>query len=270
MKIDFHLHSNASSDCASKPEDIIAWAHRKGLDGLALTNHDNINGFEEVHRLARMSGITLIPAVEISAGRGTHYLVYFTPEPPLPKNDLELIAEVHRRGGIVGVAHPYRSDTGLKYNQIIKNLYTEDEADTILNALDLIEGVNAKSPERDNGRAMQLAFAYPHLGIICGSDSHQAPTVGAVHLDIPSLSKFCAQEEMIDAIKNDRRVIVTLGELQHTKAEKALKNARENFRRSLVQIKPMVPPGLWKAGKVVYSRRAEQAAARRALKSVKA
>ena len=42
MKVDLHLHDNKySTDSHISIEEIVREAKRKGLDGIALTNHEN-------------------------------------------------------------------------------------------------------------------------------------------------------------------------------------------------------------------------------------
>src|SRR3954465_11662097 len=44
FKIDLHCHSFFSGDGVSSPEDLIASARRKGLDGFALTDNNTSDG----------------------------------------------------------------------------------------------------------------------------------------------------------------------------------------------------------------------------------
>jgi predicted metal-dependent phosphoesterase TrpH len=268
MKIDFHLHSKASRDCASDPEELVEWARRKGLDGLALTDHDTCDGYIELKRHADAFGLTVLPGIEVAVMRGTHYLVYFTPEPPLPMDDLELLYEVHRRGGLIGMAHPYRPDTGLLHNKEIKNSYSDAELNEILVSLDLIEAVNAKCPENENRLAMGLASEYPNLKVIGGSDAHYPAAVGSVHTDLAS---SCPGD--LARMKNDieyaSRTIVSLPELQMSGAGKTIEDSIEGLRRLLLYAKPVFPRALWRMGKRVYASEAKRRSERRVMRSLK-
>jgi predicted metal-dependent phosphoesterase TrpH len=79
MKADFHVHSTASDGTLS-PSQIIQRAHANSVDVLALADHDSVNGVAEAQVEAQRLGITLVPAVELSAvheGRDVHILAYF-------------------------------------------------------------------------------------------------------------------------------------------------------------------------------------------------
>ncbi len=60
-----HIHSFAS-DGQYTPEEIVNLAEQVGLDGIALTDHDTIDGLDSFMEAGRKSPIITIPGVEIS------------------------------------------------------------------------------------------------------------------------------------------------------------------------------------------------------------
>ena len=77
MRIDLHVHSNAS-DGTDAPAEVIRRAQAAGLDVLALTDHDTQAGLAEA-RAALPDGLTLVPGMELSCqleGRSVHLLAY--------------------------------------------------------------------------------------------------------------------------------------------------------------------------------------------------
>lgn len=267
MKIDFHLHTRASFDCESNPVEIIDWAIKKGLDGMFVTEHDNTDGYNDLKAEADRHGITVLPGIEFTAARGTHYLVYLTPELPLPQDDLSMIMEIHRRGGLVGLPHPYRSDTGLIYNQTVNNLYVQTEIEQILAAVDFIEIVNAKSSPVENQMSIELADRYPHLKRIAGSDSHFPSTVGAAHTIVIGFQNGTIKQ-MAEQLRKFPFEIVTLPELTRSAAMSGVQSATEGIRRLMVKVKPAVPEFIWRIGKIVYRKSSNSFKERNASKSV--
>lgn len=65
IKYDLHSHSNAS-DGTLTPTELVTHARKMKVDVLALTDHDTTHGLDDALEAARLSGITLIPGVEIS------------------------------------------------------------------------------------------------------------------------------------------------------------------------------------------------------------
>lgn len=66
MKIDMHVHSNIS-DGTDNIEKILNKAKEKGLDGIALTNHDTVKGLDEAIEIGKQKSLKVIKGVEISA-----------------------------------------------------------------------------------------------------------------------------------------------------------------------------------------------------------
>ena len=93
MRIDLHTHSTAS-DGTDSPAGVVAAAAARGLDVVALTDHDTTTGWGEASAAAASSGIALVPGVEIScrhAGISIHLLSYLH-DPTAPG----LLAEMER------------------------------------------------------------------------------------------------------------------------------------------------------------------------------
>ncbi|MCL1993651.1 MAG: PHP domain-containing protein [Spirochaetes bacterium] len=63
--VDLHTHSNAS-DGDFSPCLLMQEAAKRGINAIALTDHDTINGLENARAFAAISNIRLIPGIEIS------------------------------------------------------------------------------------------------------------------------------------------------------------------------------------------------------------
>jgi 3',5'-nucleoside bisphosphate phosphatase len=69
----FDLQSHSTrSDGALEPAEVVAAGARAGVELLALSDHDTVEGVEEALSAARRHGIRLVPAAEISALWGEH------------------------------------------------------------------------------------------------------------------------------------------------------------------------------------------------------
>ena len=64
-KYDLHCHSTASDGILS-PTEVVLRAHEKGVNVLALTDHDTVAGVPEARKQAEALGIQLINGVELS------------------------------------------------------------------------------------------------------------------------------------------------------------------------------------------------------------
>jgi 3',5'-nucleoside bisphosphate phosphatase len=79
---DLHCHSTASDGLLS-PRELVMRAHEKGVQVLALTDHDELRGQAEADEAAREAGLSLIPGVEISVtwGNVTLHIVGLNVDP---------------------------------------------------------------------------------------------------------------------------------------------------------------------------------------------
>ncbi len=64
--IDLHCHSTISDGLYS-PQDLVAYAARRGVKVLALTDHDDVSGLAAARQAALQHGIQFVNGVEISA-----------------------------------------------------------------------------------------------------------------------------------------------------------------------------------------------------------
>ena len=75
---DLHTHS-VFSDGTTRPGEIVRDAAELGLVGIALTDHDTIDGWDEARAAAAETGIDFLPGIEITTkhdGRSRHLLAY--------------------------------------------------------------------------------------------------------------------------------------------------------------------------------------------------
>ncbi len=81
LKADLHVHTPASADMAEEwktatPADLVRIAIKKGLDVIAVTDHNTAAWCDEVRQAAMGTSLTVLPGVEISTPQG-HLLAIF-------------------------------------------------------------------------------------------------------------------------------------------------------------------------------------------------
>lgn len=65
MKADLHLHTTAS-DGAMSPSEVVEWAKNKGLEVIAVTDHDSVDGLDEAEINAKKTGLQFVRGIELS------------------------------------------------------------------------------------------------------------------------------------------------------------------------------------------------------------
>lgn len=77
--IDLHTHT-VFSDGTTTPEENVALAARAGLDGVAITDHDNLDGWDRAATACAVHGIEFVPGIEFSCevdGKSVHLLGFW-------------------------------------------------------------------------------------------------------------------------------------------------------------------------------------------------
>jgi 3',5'-nucleoside bisphosphate phosphatase len=78
-RIDLHTHTN-HSDGTFTPPELVRLASQRGLEVVAITDHDTTDGLEEAIGAGRELGVDVVPGVELSAehqGTSVHVLCYW-------------------------------------------------------------------------------------------------------------------------------------------------------------------------------------------------
>ena len=78
VKADLHTHTKAS-DGRHTPAELVKMAKEKGLEAVAVTDHDTVAGIQEALEAGRQVGMVVLPGVEISTlheGVEIHVLGY--------------------------------------------------------------------------------------------------------------------------------------------------------------------------------------------------
>jgi PHP-associated len=112
MKLDLHMHTaRHSPDSQMDPLALLRKARAIGLDGVVITEHDWLWTEDELDELrAAAPGLLVLAGIEVSTRQG-HFLAYGVKNPfavPHGIDVAELCREVHRQGGAVVAAHPFR------------------------------------------------------------------------------------------------------------------------------------------------------------------
>src|SRR5690554_1800193 len=79
LKCDFHIHSSLSP-CASHdmtPGNIVAMAKMKGLDAIAITDHNSCQNIECAIHQSENFDVIVIPGMELETSEQIHFVCLF-------------------------------------------------------------------------------------------------------------------------------------------------------------------------------------------------
>ncbi|MDD3085001.1 MAG: PHP domain-containing protein [Candidatus ainarchaeum sp.] len=173
MKIDLHCHTKYSKDAMSSLDEIFYQAQKKGLDGIAITDHENTKGWNDALIAAKKYNMQVVLGEEIKSKNGDILGLFLNKEINMkgecPK---EIIAEIQAQNGIAIIPHPFDFNNPFK------------DVENYLKLVDGIEIFNARRIfNKDNDKAKKLSEKYPHLNITAGSDNHIYNAVGYAYVE---------------------------------------------------------------------------------------
>jgi predicted metal-dependent phosphoesterase TrpH len=196
MKFDLHLHTTRHSpDSHMDPFAMCRRAEAIGLDGVVITEHDwlwtdeELNGLRREHR-----GLVILAGVEVSAYEG-HFLAYGVRNPfAIPKGIgvAELCREVHRQGGAVVAAHPYR------WRQPFDQILAEQRPD--------LDGLELMTNNMDEDCRRRAAQINKRLGLCAlgSSDAHDENVLGFCYTDFRA--EIRNADDLVAAIRSRQAV----------------------------------------------------------------
>ena len=166
LACDLHVHSNFSKDGESSIEEILKRAEEAGLDAIAITDHDSVDGVKRA--LACTTTVLVIPGIEVSTKQG-HLLVLGVTDLIPAGLDVIVTVEIARRMGALAILpHPY--------HMWRHGVARRKKAG--MNIVDAVEVFNSRYIVGSaNTKAARIA---KRLGKPCvgGSDAHNARFVG--------------------------------------------------------------------------------------------
>ena len=165
-----------------------------GLDGIAITDHDTVEGMKLAKTIAKKLDIMLIPGLEITTPFGDILALGIEEVIEIKHKDkkmiFSIIDEIHSLGGIAIAAHPYGGYWPMKFADM----------NDILKRFDAIEVFNAFTSANfgieANIKAMELANKLKLPGT-ASSDAHSLDMIGTA-FTIPQSSNI------ITAIKKNK------------------------------------------------------------------
>ena len=198
MKFDPHIHSVYSGDSRSEVIDILIQAEKKGLDAIAISDHNEIAG----SRLARSYGgsIIVVPSIEISSDKG--HILGLGVDEIIPKglSAVETVDRIHDAGGLAIVPHPFSYYRHGLFCNVDKNLG--------------VDGVETKNARYIFGYNARYIFGYSNkqaetlaynkrLATLGASDSHFLKSVGDAFTEVNTKGNDSV-DGILKAIKHRR------------------------------------------------------------------
>ena len=195
MQVHAELHCHTRySDGWSTPETCIRWAARKGLQIIAITDHNTAEGGFRYWQAPIQNGVLVVPGEEISTDLG-HVLAFFVRQTISPGPFDQVLGQIRIQGAFPFMAHPYHIPLGNRWRQ--KPIYRLRPEQ--LSQLAGVEVENGHNRPRANAFAAKLAED-TGLCTISGSDAHFPWEIGNARtvIEVDALTHAAVRAALLD------------------------------------------------------------------------
>jgi len=160
---DLHVHTTYSSDSLITPEDLVHYSKKRGLNAVAVTDHNKLEG---AYKIAKETDFLIIPGMEVSSSDG--HIVALNIKEPIPRgfSAVETVARIHAAGGVAIACHPFVFFKGCL-------------RDRVCATFDAIEVINARAfPFKKSVNKAEETAQHLKLSRVAGTDAHYGPQIG--------------------------------------------------------------------------------------------
>lgn len=173
LKADLHIHTYFSHDCATPPEQLVARCLDAGLNCIAVTDHNTIQGALALKELAPF---IVIIGEEVRTSEGEITGLFLHEEVPPGLTAFATARRIRGQGGLVSIPHPF--------DRVRTSVIRPEGLDDVVPLADIVEGFNARNTfRRADQRAMELAKARD-LAVSAVSDAHTIREVGWTYVEM--------------------------------------------------------------------------------------
>lgn len=174
---DLHIHTQFSKDSLMEPNLILKTAVKRGINCIAITDHNEIDGAYRVKSISKNYNICVIIGEEIKTSEGEIIGYFLQKKIPQGLSPEETVMKIKKQGALVAIPHPF--------DRLRKSRLKTSALLRILPYVDIIEAFNGRThyPD-DNKRALTFARKNKKLKS-AGSDSHTSLEIGSTFVTIP-------------------------------------------------------------------------------------
>lgn len=174
MKADLHAHTHFSRDAVTSVETFVRRYQRAGIDCVAVSDHNNVDGALAVREIA---GFRVIVSEEIKSREGEIIGLFLQESIHKGLTPEDTVRAIREQDGLVLVPHPY--------DRLRRSVLREAALLRILADVDIIEVFNSRTAiKADNDRSRR--FAEEHgKAMSASTDAHTPWEIGLAYTEMP-------------------------------------------------------------------------------------
>ena len=226
LKAELHCHNVFSNgnvgalepiyDCNVTISKQLEQAHAVGLDVLFVTNHNTIDGYQQMLEYKKnhqkFDALNVYPAEEVTTNNESHVLIYGLNHSIKSGLSLhEVLDEAKKQDAVTVAPHPFSLLDALREDSTYCDLFEVFNSSNV----DVYSNLKAKNFAKEKG-----------LHVVVGSDSHVQSTIGRSINLIHSENKL---DSVIDAMKHHK---ITIEKTAYVQPKEALEHIRYKIENS--------------------------------------
>lgn len=191
VTLDLHVHTSFSACAYFPPASVARTARQRGLDAIAVTDHNTMAGVPAVRAAAGV--LQVIAGEEIKTAEGELLGYFLERRIPSGMSPEDTIRAVRDQGGLISIPHPF--------DRLRTSRLRAPALDRILPLVDMIETVNGRDViTRPDAQVCDRART---LGIsaVVGSDAHLPIELGRCTM---TMEEFSGPQEFLRALASAR------------------------------------------------------------------
>lgn len=188
LRVDLHSHTWYSHDSLLKPEHFVEACLRKGINCIAVTDHNEIGGALALQRIAPFR---VIVGEEIRTLDGEISGLFLKERIPPALSALDTIREIRRQKGLVYIPHPFAAGVTMRLRRSV--------LEAVAGQVDIVEGWNSRGLLRaDDLKAQDWALRHG-IPFAAGSDAHTRFELGSAYVE---MDDFKTPAQLLKNLKN--------------------------------------------------------------------
>jgi len=193
VRVDLHLHSHFSHDGQSSLDELIQRCAECGLDRIALTDHNTVEG---ALALAKMAPVLAIIGEEAKTREGEVIGLFITGRIPPYLPPEEAMDMIHGMGGLTYLPHPLdRNRAHFRGERLVE----------LADRIDIIETYNAWCEPASNQAAARFAADLGKVSAT-GSDAHSARELGRSWME---MEEYSGPQDFLEKLRQARHVVTS-------------------------------------------------------------
>lgn len=207
INLEVHTHTKYSHDSLLNKWFYLIMLKLKGINTVAITDHNEIKGAIELKKFLKKYNISVIIGEEIFTEKGEVIGLFLQKKIEPGLSIRETMLEIKEQGGIVYIPHPYDEK---RHNSVLP----ETEISENIDLIDIIEVHNGRNIKKTfSEKQLVIGNRFPHVHQLVGSDAHTFIELGR---NYNIIEEFNTSEEFLINLKDVKHIKKECIQISHT------------------------------------------------------